>query len=153
MPAVELSVTDHLGNRINERVLRGNPTVFSFVQRHCKGECPAVLDQVRGALDNLGSDADAVNVVVIPTEQPTVPDIARLAAWRGLEGRMRVVSGPPRGIRRALREFKLSLGKAEKLLAYVVVVDRQLHQRVAYVAHTLTPEALASDLREILPPN
>lgn len=155
MPPITLSVVDHLGNRLTEQSLRGRPTVVAFVPRRCNGECPTLLDQIRGAADILGKTAADVQVVVIPTDPPSMADTARLAGWRGLGDRARVhvASGPPVAIDRALREFAVSLNESEKSLAYLVVVDGELRQRVAYAAHTLTPEALAADLNGLLAPD
>lgn len=155
MPPVTLSVVDHLGNRLTEQSLRGRPTVIAFVPRRCNGECPALLDQIRGAADILGETAADVQVVVIPTDPPSKADTARLAGWRGLGRRARVyvASGPPPAIERVMREFAVSLKRSEKSLAYLVVVDGELRQRMAYAGHTLTPEALAADLKGLLAPD
>lgn len=152
MPPVTLSVDDHLGDRFTERSLRGDATVVAFVSRRCEGECPALLDQIRGAAEILGETAADIQVVVIPTDPPSKADAARLAGWRGLSGRLRVrvASGPPVAIDRVLREFAVSLKRSEKSHAYLVVVDGELRQRVAYAGHTVTPEALAADLKDVV---
>jgi protein SCO1/2 len=46
--------------------LRGRPVVFAFVYSTCKDICPAQVQTIRGALDDLGHDMRVVGVSVDP---------------------------------------------------------------------------------------
>ena len=54
--APAFSLHDQDGKPVSLDAYRGRPFVVTFVYSTCEDTCPALVDQVRGALDDTGAD-------------------------------------------------------------------------------------------------
>jgi protein SCO1 len=64
--APEFVLRDQDGARATMEDYRGRPVVVTFVYSTCDDTCPALVDQVRGALDDTGLDVPLLAVSVDP---------------------------------------------------------------------------------------
>src|SRR5689334_16442383 len=60
------ALRDQDGHVIASRSLRGQPVVYAFVYSTCRDTCPAEVQTIRGALDDLGRDIPVMGVSVDP---------------------------------------------------------------------------------------
>ena len=127
----------------------GQTTVYAFVYSTCEDVCPLEVQQIRGALDDLGRDLPVVGVSVDPAT-----DTARLArrflAEQRMTGRMRFLLGSRSELARVWKAFGVQPQEdGKEHSAYVVVVDRQGRQRLGYPVSQLTSDGLARDLARL----
>src|SRR3954449_13334548 len=93
MPAVRFALRDQDGRVVDAAALRGRPAVVTFLYTSCRDTCPLVADQVRGALDSLGSASVPVVAVSVDPRGDTPLSAKRFLARHGLTGRARYLLG------------------------------------------------------------
>jgi protein SCO1/2 len=145
--APELGLRDEEGEVIRMADLRGRPAIVTFLYSNCEDSCPAQAQQVKGALNELGSDLPALAISVDPAND--TPDSARaFLSKQRMTGRMRFVLGTRRELRRVWRGYAVE-PQLDDLdhTARIVLVDGNGVQRVGYPLGEVTPERLAHDLR------
>ena len=74
---------------------RGRPVAVTFVYSTCEDTCPALVDQVRGALDDTGADVPLLAVSVDPAND-TPARARRFLNERRMTGRARFLLGTER---------------------------------------------------------
>jgi len=147
--APDFELRDQDGRRATMAEYRGRPVAVTFVYSTCEDTCPALVDQLRGALDDTGIDMPLLAVSVDP-EGDTPASARRFLNERRMTGRARFLLGD----RRALAPVWTGYGVAPLRddldhSAMVVLVDGQGMQRVGFPHDQLTPEALAHDMRRL----
>ena len=60
---MDFRLTDHEGNAVGPETLIGRPTMAFFGFTYCPDVCPTTLADISGWLDDLGDEADEMNVV------------------------------------------------------------------------------------------
>lgn len=123
--------------------------IYAFVSSSCRDRCPLAIQQVRGALDDLGRDVPVLGISVDPARD-TPARAKAFMARQSMTGRMDFLLGSRADLRPVWKAF----GVAPKMdgpghSAGVVVVDGEGRQRVGFPDGALTPEALAADLRRL----
>jgi protein SCO1/2 len=107
------------------------------------------VQQIRGALDDLGRDLPVVGVSVDPaTDTPRLAK--RFLVEQKMTGRMRYLLGSQAELAPVWRAFGVQPqtdGKEHS--AYVVVVDGQGRQRLGYPVSQLSVDGLAGDLERL----
>jgi protein SCO1/2 len=139
-------VRDEHGKPLRLAAMRGTPVVVTFLYTACKDTCPLTADQIRVALDDLGSDVPVVAVSVDPAND--TPQRARRFALRhGLAGRMRWALGDAAALQRIWKAYGIAPQTAdEEHTASTVLLDARGVQRVGFAASVLTPDRLAHDI-------
>ena len=135
------------GERISMRSLRGRPVIVTFLYSTCTDTCPAQAQQVKGALNELGTDVPALAIAVDPPRD--TPDRARrFLTKQRMTGRMEFVLGPRPALRRLWHGYAVQPQREDlEHTARLVVVDPKGVQRVSFPLDQLTPERLAHDVR------
>jgi protein SCO1/2 len=141
-PAVALR--DERGKRVAFSDYRGKPVVATFLYSHCKEECPAQAQQIKGAFDEIGRDLPAFAVSVDPAGD-TPASVRRFNREQGVEGRIRWLLGSERQLSKVWKGFATTSGQDH--LARIVLIDKQGFQRVGFPLSQVTPSRLAHDLR------
>ena len=131
---------------------RGRPVAVTFVYSTCEDTCPALVDQVRGALDDTGADVPLLAVSVDPAND-TPARAKRFLTERRMTGRARFLLGTEARARAGLEGLRRRSRRRGELdhTAAVVLVDGRGRQRVGFPHDQLTPEALAHDLERLAP--
>ena len=62
----DFTLHDQDGRTVTAASLRGKPVVFAFVYSTCRDTCPAQVQTIRGALDEIHRDLPVVGVSVDP---------------------------------------------------------------------------------------
>ncbi|MDP9134892.1 MAG: SCO family protein, partial [Actinomycetota bacterium] len=143
----ELGLRDEEGEVVRMSDLRGEPVIVTFLYSNCEDSCPAQAQQVKGALNELGSDLPALAISVDPANDDADSARAFLSEQR-MTGRMRFVLGTLGELRRVWRGYAVE-PQLDDLdhTARIVLVDGDGVQRVGYPLGEVTPERLAHDLR------
>ena len=70
MPLSEMNfrLTDHEGIEVGPDTLLGRPTMVFFGFTYCPDVCPTTLSDISGWLDELGEDADRLNVIFVTVD-------------------------------------------------------------------------------------
>jgi protein SCO1/2 len=147
--APDFRLRDQAGKPATMAQYRGRPFVITFVYSTCRDTCPALVDQVRGALDDAGSRMPVLAVSVDPAND-TRARAVRFLNDRRMTGRARFLLGDRRSLAPVWKGYGVvpQRGSLEHS-ATVVLVDGAGRQRVGFPYDQLTPEALAHDIRRL----
>jgi protein SCO1 len=147
LPDFALSTQD--GERVTAASLRGTPVVVTFVYSTCKDTCPAQVQGIRGALDDLGRDVPVVGVSVDPGNDTPARARAFLLE-QSMTGRMDFLLGNRAELAPVWKAFGIAPQRnGRDHSAYTVLVDGDGRQRVGFPASQLTSRALAADLVQL----
>ena len=146
IPPAQFGLRDERGRVVRLETMRGTPVVVTFLYTTCKDTCPLTVDQIRGALDELGHDVPVIAVSVDPAND-TARAARRFSLQRQMTGRMRWVLGDEAQLRRLWRAYGVQ-PQTERLehSASTVLLDRRGRQRRGFATSVLTPRALANDI-------
>jgi protein SCO1 len=141
---------DQQGRAVSSADFRGRPYAVAFVYSTCRDTCPALVDQVRGALDDTGLDVPLLAVSVDPAND-TPARARKFLNDRRMTGRATYLLGDERALAPVWRGYGIApqRGKLDHTAA-VVLVDAAGRQRVGFPYDGLTPEALAHDMRVLV---
>jgi protein SCO1/2 len=149
--APDFTLTDQDGRRVTMDAYRGQPFVMTFVYSTCEDTCPAQVQAIRGALDDLGRDVPVLGVSVDPAND-TPARARRFVNEQRMTGRMQFLLGDEAALRPVWSGFGIRPQRAQlDHSAYVVLVDGAGRQRVGFPFSALTEEGLVHDLRRLLP--
>ena len=145
----DFSLTDQDGRRVTAADLRGGPVVVTFIYSTCEDTCPAQVQSIRGALDDLGRDVPVVGVSVDPAND--TPRRARaFLLEQSMTGRMRFLLGSRQELEPVWRAFGIAPQRdGRDHSAHTVLVDGSGRQRIGFPASQLTPSRLAHDLARL----
>jgi protein SCO1/2 len=147
--APDFTLRDQDGKIATMAEYRGRPVAVTFVYSTCEDTCPALVDQVRGALDDTGADMPLLAVSVDPAGD-TPASARRFLNERRMTGRARFLLGNERALAPVWKGYGVQPQAGElDHSATVVLVDGQGRQRVGFPHAQLTPEALAHDIRRL----
>ncbi len=147
LKAPRFDLTDQDGERVTMAELRGEPVLVTFLYSNCEDTCPTQAQQVRSALDELGTDVPALAISVDPANDTESSARAFLAEQRAL-GRMRFVLGSRADLKQVWRGFAAQPQRGDlDHSGRFVLVDPDGFQRVSFPVDQATPERLAHDLR------
>jgi protein SCO1 len=147
--APDFALRDQDGERVTMSDYRGRPVAVTFVYSTCEDTCPALVDQVRGALDDSGVDVPLLAVSVDPAGD-TPARARRFLNERRMTGRARFLLGSRDELAPVWRGYGVQPQTDDlEHSANVVLVDSDGRQRVGFPHDQLTPEALAHDLRRL----
>ena len=148
--APAFALHDQDGKPVSLDAYRGRPFVVTFVYSTCEDTCPALVDQVRGALDDTGLSIPMLAVSVDPANDTR--GAGEEVPQRAADDRPGAVPARHAGAARAGLEG-LRRAAADRAAwstpPTVVLVDASGRQRVGFPYDQLTPETLAHDLRRL----
>ncbi len=137
---------DQDGNRVTGAQ---GTAVYAFIYSHCRDTCPLEVQQIRGALADLGHNVPVLGVSVDPANDTPASAKAFLIK-QYMTGKMRFLLGTRAELEPVWKAFGVApQTKGREHSAGVVVVDGSGRQRVGFPASQLTPEGLAADLRRL----
>ncbi|MGB2710035.1 MAG: SCO family protein [Conexibacter sp.] len=156
-PAARIRLADARGGTFDTRTLAGSPYLVTFLYVNCPDVCPLIGEELRQALDRLGSQARQVTVVAVSVD-PRHDTPAAVRSWleRHREPpQFRYLIGTERELAPIWKAWFAApqiAGDPESAHTAVVwLVDRRgrLVAKVAAGA-PFDPAALASDVRILL---
>jgi len=103
LSAMDFRLTDHEGNEVGPETLMGRPAMVFFGFTYCPDICPTTLSDISSWLDEIGEDAERLNVIFITVdpERDTVEAMAEyvgyfhpaIRGWTGPEEQIARVAG------------------------------------------------------------
>ena len=144
------SLRDQDGRTVTSRSLRGTPVVYAFVYSTCRDTCPAQVQTIRGALDELGgSDVRVVGISVDPAND-TRRRAASFMLKQQMTGRMEFLLGSRAELAPVWRGFAVRPQQdGLEHSAHTVLADARGVQRIGFPFDHLTEERLAHDLARL----
>jgi protein SCO1/2 len=123
--------------------------VLTFIHSLCHDTCPFMVEQIKGALNDLphsGRGVPAIGVSVAPTED-TVARRRRFLAKHQMTGRLAFVNGKLPAMRRVWHAYAIApVTPKVDHSTFVLLIDKRGIERVGFAADQLTPEGLAHDI-------
>lgn len=143
----DFTLTDQDGKPATMREYRGSEVVLTFLYSTCDDTCPLTVQQIRGALDDLGEDVPVLAVSVDPAND-TRFHAQRFLVKQKMAGRMRFLTGTRAELEPVWKAYGIQpQGEGFEHSASTVVIDARGVQRVGFMTDQLTPDGLAHDLR------
>jgi len=148
--ARDFTLTDQNGHRVSLAADRGKVVVLTFIHSLCHDTCPFMVEQIKGALNDLphnGSNIPTIGVSVAQAED-TVSNRKAFLAKHEMTGRLEFVNGPLGTMRRIWQEYAIHpVTPRVDHSTFVILIDKRGYERVGFAADELTPEGLAHDIR------
>jgi protein SCO1/2 len=148
--APNFSLRDPSGHRVTLSSYRGHVVVLTFIHSLCHDTCPFMVEQIKGALNDLprsGSGVPAIGVSAASAED-TVAHRRAFLAKHQMMGRLAFVNGPLRTMRRVWHDYKVQpVTPKIDHSTFVFLIDKRGLERVGFAADQLTPEGLSHDIR------
>jgi protein SCO1 len=148
--AADFTLTDQTGRRVSLAADRGKVVVLTFIHSKCRDTCPFMVEQIKGALNDLpgsGRGVPTIGVSVDPSEDTVRSRDAFLAAHQ-MTGRLAFVNGPLVTMKRIWHDYGIQpVTPKVDHSTFVLLIDKRGYERVGFAADQLTPEGLAHDIR------
>jgi protein SCO1/2 len=113
VPAIggPFSLVNHRGERVTQDTFRGKPTVYFFGFTHCPEVCPTTLFEMTQRLNELGPDADRLNVVFMTVDpERDTPDLLK-TYLESFDPRIVALTGTPDEVAATAKAFRISYKK------------------------------------------
>ena len=148
--AHDFTLTDQYGRHVSLAADRGKVVVLTFIHSLCHDTCPFMVEQIKGALNDLpnnGRDVPTIGVSVAHAED-TVHNRLAFLAKHDMTGRLEFVNGPLPTMRRIWHDYAIQpVTPKIDHSTFVLLIDKRGYERVGFAADQLTPEGLAHDIR------
>jgi protein SCO1/2 len=142
-------LSDEEGRPLSLDRFRGQVVVMTFLYTTCEDTCPLTAQQIRGALDDLGTDVPVVAVSVDPANDDA-KNARRFLVEQQMIGRMHFALGDAKDLERQWAAYGIAPQRdGKEHSAYVVLVDGDGVQRIGWPVDQLTPEGLAHDIKAL----
>jgi protein SCO1/2 len=147
IPPADFALRDQDGRTVRLADYRGRPVILTFMYSTCRDTCPLTAQQIRIALDDLGTDVPTLAISVDPVNDTRL-NARRFLVRQSLRGRMRFLLGSRAQLAPIWKAYGIRpQGNGFDHSAYVLLIDRRGVQRVGWPVSELRPEGLAHDLR------
>lgn len=153
----DFTLPDENGRSFSLAAQRGKVVVLTWMYATCLDSCPRTASTIRLALDQVGGAAKDVPVVAVSVDPAgdTRTAVRSFLLKQSLLGRMTYLRGTRAQLRPVWSAYNvLPQGTGTKQkdshTVYLIIIGRDGRQRVSLAVDTMTPEALAHDLRRVL---
>jgi protein SCO1 len=148
--AHDFSLTDQNGHTVSLAGDRGKVVVLTFIHSLCHDTCPFMVEQIKGALNDLpgnGRNVPTIGVSVAQAED-TVHNRKAFLAKHEMTGRLQFVNGSLATMRRVWHEYAIQpVTPKVDHSTFVILIDKHGYERIGFAADQLTPEGLAHDIK------
>jgi protein SCO1/2 len=148
--ARNFTLTDQYGRRMSLAGDRGQVVVLTFIHSLCHDTCPFMVEQIKGALNDLPGNGRSIHTIGVSAAQAedTVPNRMAFLAKHEMTGRIEFVNGPLATMRRVWHAYAIQpVTPKIDHSTFVLLIDKRGYERVGFPADQLTPEGLAHDIR------
>ena len=155
---MDFRLTDHEGNVVGPETLIGRPTMAFFGFTYCPDVCPTTLSDISGWLDDLGDEADEMNVVFITVDPERDTQELLKSYMANFDPSFVALHPSPQQLQPLLKDFKIYAKKVEGKTATSYTMDHSAQSYVydpqgrlrLYSRYGSGPQALAEDVRLLL---
>jgi protein SCO1 len=145
----DFTLHDQDGHAVAAADLRGKPAVFAFIYSTCRDTCPAQVQTIRGAMDDLGHDVPVYGISVDPAND-TPRSASAFLLEQKMKGRMEFLVGSRAALAPVWDAFGIApQAKGREHSSWTVLVDPAGRQRVGFPSDKLTQRGLAHDLTRL----
>jgi cytochrome oxidase Cu insertion factor (SCO1/SenC/PrrC family) len=148
--ARNFTLTDQNGQRVSLSQYRGKVVVITFIHSLCKGACPLMVEQIKGALNTLPKDGKGIPTLGISVDpgEDTPRNRKMFLAQHQMTGRLNFLNGPRSTLDAVWKNYAMQPdhGKIDDHSTYVLLIDKHGYERVGFPVSLLTPEELAHDI-------
>jgi cytochrome oxidase Cu insertion factor (SCO1/SenC/PrrC family) len=151
--AAPFRLHDQTGHWVSLSQYRGRVVILTFMHALCTGSCPIIAQQVRGALNDLGSRARETQALAVSIEpiEDTPAMVNTFLRRQHVAGTMRYLIGPRADLPRVWKGYGIqSVAAGKRHSTFVFLIDRRGIERVGYDLSSLTPENLSHDIGVLL---
>jgi protein SCO1 len=150
LKAHDFTLTDQNGHRVSLAADRGKVVVLTFIHSLCHDACPFMVEQIKGALNDLPDNGRNVPAIGVSADQAedTVHNRKAFLAKHEMTGRLEFVNGTLPQMRRIWHQWHIApVTPKVDHSTFVLLIDKHGYERVGFAADQLTPEGLAHDIR------
>ena len=149
-PIPDFTLTNQDGKPISSASLKGHPVVFAFIYSTCRDTCPAQVQTIRGALDDVDKPSVKVIGISVDPANDTPKRAQSFLLKQGMTGRMDFLLGTTAQLTPVWNAFGVQpqQGNLEHT-SHTVLADPQGFQRIGFPFDRLTVDALAHDLARL----
>ncbi len=149
-PIPDFTLTNQDGKPVSSASLKGHPVVFAFVYSTCRDTCPAQVQTIRGALDDVDNPSVKVIGISVDPANDTPTRAQSFLLKQGMTGRMDFLLGTTAQLTPVWNAFGVQpqQGNLEHT-SHTVLADRRGFQRIGFPFDRLTVDALAHDLARL----
>jgi protein SCO1 len=149
-PVPEFTLTNQDGKPVSSKSLKGHPVVFAFVYSTCRDTCPAQVQTIKGALEDVDNpDVKVIGISVDPAND-TRKRAQSFLLKQGMTGRMDFLLGTPAQLRPVWDAFAIQPQEGDlEHTSHTVLADKRGFQRIGFPFDRLTEDALAHDLARL----
>ena len=150
------SLVNHRGERMIQETFKGKPTAYFFGFTNCPEVCPTTLFEMTQRLQELGPDADRLNVVFVTVDpERDTPDLLKIYL-ESFDPRIVALTGTPEELAVAAKAFRITYHKVPSDVGYtmehtasVILTDAQ-GELVTLIDYHEDPVAALAKLRRAL---
>jgi cytochrome oxidase Cu insertion factor (SCO1/SenC/PrrC family) len=150
--AHDFTLTDQNGRKVSLAADRGKVVVLTFIHSLCHDTCPFMVEQIKGALNDLPGDGGNIPTIGVSVAQAedTVHNRQAFLAKHEMTGRIEFVNGPLATMRRIWHEWHIQpVTPKVDHSTFVLLIDKHGYERIGFAADQLTPEGLAHDIKAL----
>jgi protein SCO1/2 len=152
LPAHDFTLRDQRGKDFTlSEDSAGRVVAMTFIHSKCTSTCPVTLQTIRGALNELGPERDAVDVlaVTVDPEADTRRSVTRFLRGQHADDFVRYLTGPRATLTKIWKRYGIQPQGSgqEDHTAFVLLRDRRGVLRIGFPSHQMTAEDLEHDLR------
>ena len=152
-------LTNQDGKRVTDQDFRGKYMLVMFGYTSCPDICPAELQTMANAMDQLGPKADQITpmFITVDPERDTVQQVADYV--KNFHARLVGLTGTPEEIKQAARAYRVYYAKAEDKKsalgylmdhsAFIYLMDRQ-GEYVTHFTFSTTAEKIVETIEKAL---
>jgi protein SCO1 len=105
------SLLNHRGERVTQDSFKGKPTAYFFGFTHCPEVCPTTLFEMTRRLQELGPDADRLNVVFVTVDpERDTPELLK-SYLESFDARIVGLTGTPDEVAAMTKAFRIAVQK------------------------------------------
>lgn len=150
--ASDFSLKDQGGKLVRLSRYRGTVVILTFIHSLCHDTCPFMVEQIKGALNDLPQNGRGVPAIGISVEpgQDTPMNRRKFLAKHELTNRMAFLNGPLATMRRVWHAYAMQPVEGPiDHSTFVLLIDKRGFERIGFAADQLTPEGLVHDIRAL----
>ncbi|MGI8715725.1 MAG: SCO family protein [Solirubrobacteraceae bacterium] len=148
--AANFSLVDQHGRRVTLSHDRGRVVVLTFIHSKCRDTCPFMVEQIKGALNDLPHAGRGIPVIGVSADprEDTVANRNQFLVKHQMNARLAFLNGPMAAMRRIWHAYAIQpVTPKVDHSTFVLLIDKRGYERVGFPADQLTPEGLAHDIR------
>jgi len=149
-PVPEFALANQDGKIIRSADLKGHPVVFAFIYSTCRDTCPAQVQTIKGALDDVDNPEVRVIGISVDPANDTEQRAQSFLLKQGMTGRMDFLLGTREQLAPVWDAFAIQPQQDNlEHTSHTVLADRRGFQRIGFPFDRLTEDALAHDLAKL----